>query len=101
MFRSFITCLCLLGVTTGNTTGQSPPTTPLPTAENVALLKGLIVTGKLTEVTDTFNSFGIPSVGNAFEINLSNLPKEKIEFTCHAPNSLIPDASYIPFKGAL
>lgn len=81
---------------------QTPNVDPAPKVENADLVKGLTVTGTLKQVIGSFNSFGIPNIGNTFEIDLSNLPKEKITFTRpkdSADSGLGP--SYMPFHAPM
>ncbi|MCE9518804.1 MAG: hypothetical protein K8R87_04475, partial [Verrucomicrobia bacterium] len=75
--------------------------TEKPEAKNAHLVKGLIVTGVLKEIIGNFPTYGPVRVGDAFEIDLSNLPKNKIELSrphfdakAHAP-------PYIPFSTPL
>lgn len=82
---------------------SAPATTPT-NLENIAILKGLIVTGALTKVIGSFNTFGRPSAGNTFEIDLTILPKEKIQFTRNPADPSAhagPHPSYIPFLAPL
>ncbi len=88
----------------GETTGSAKPSAQItaPSPEHMELVKGLVVAGTLKQVIGTFSSYGTPSVGNTFELDLSKLPGEKLVFT------RIPDASsnrsgpsYIPFSAPM
>jgi hypothetical protein len=77
ILAAVLTLAALLGLATA----QSPPRNvdPAPkVVENVDLVKGLTVTGKLKQVIGHFSSHGWPQIGDTFEIDLDNLPKEKI-----------------------
>lgn len=76
---------------------QTPNVDPATKVENVDLVKGLSVTGTLKQVIGSFGSHGIPKLGDTFEINLDNLPQEKIKL---APVK-IGESSYMPFHAPM
>ena len=83
---------------------SAPEADPEDKAANADLVKGLIVTGTLKQAIGTFSSFGIPSVGNTFEIDLTNLPKDKIVFTRPKSDPLAQSGaspSYMPFHAPM
>jgi hypothetical protein len=80
---------------------EKTPTKATPHGEN-ADLSGLIVTGAMKQIIGTFSTYGHPAVGDTFEIDLTNLPKEKIEFmrdSSKARSGNYPP--YIPFSAPL
>lgn len=108
--RLFSAMICLLAVA-GATAVDEPTgkgkggatTTPakVTSPKDATLVEGLVVKGALTQVIGYFVTYGRPSVGNTFEIDLSNLPKEKMEFTRNAEDRSGhsgPYPSYIPFS---
>lgn len=59
-----------------------------PSAEDLALVKSFIVTGTVKQAIGSFNGEGNHlDPGASFEFDLSNLPKEKIQFTRPHPQS--------------
>lgn len=70
---------------------------PAAKVENADLVKGLTVTGTLKQAIGDFSSHGIPKVGDTFEINFDDLPKQKIELT-PLKNG---ETSYMPFHASL
>lgn len=88
--------------------GETPPAIKpsaqieVPSPEHLELVKGLVVAGTLKQVIGTFSSYGTPSVGNTFELDLSKLPAEKLVFT-RIPDDLSSRSgpSYIPFSAPM
>lgn len=76
---------------------EAPKTEPAAKVENADLVKGLAVKGTLKQVIGEFSSHGPPAIGDTFEINLDDLPKEKI--------TLVPlrkgAVSYMPFHAPM
>lgn len=109
----FIAIACMLG--TGPVrAADNPWTKPAeavkqseepPSAEEVALVRQFTVTGRLTKVIGSFSSYGTPSEGGAFKLDLAVLPKEKIEFIRAGDDPLGEAGSkfpaYMPFRGPL
>jgi hypothetical protein len=63
-------------------------------------LDGLSVRGTMKQIIGTFDSYGIPQIGDNFELNLTNLPQGKISFTrLHDPQNTF--LAYVPFGGSL
>lgn len=60
---------------------KQAPEADKPTAEDLALAKGFIVKGTVKQAIGRFGGFSELHVGATFELDLSDLPKEKIEFT--------------------
>ncbi len=65
---------------------RQSPDSEKPSTEDLALVKGLILTGALNQAIGTFTGYSRLDVGATFELDLSNLPKDKIEFTRPSSN---------------
>ena len=63
-------------------------------------LNGLVVHGSITQVIGNFNTYGHIRPADTFEIDLTNLPKEKIDFI-HPSEPKRDFQPYVPFKGLL
>ena len=104
--KPFITCLLILvtALSAEEPAGKAniavkPVTeTKMPTPDELALVKGYIVSGKLTKVIGEFSTYGWPEIGDTFEIDLANLPSEKIQFK---RPSRMGDTTYMPFSAPL
>ena len=44
-------------------------------------LDGLVVHGTMKQIIGVFGTYGHPAIGDTFELDLTNLPNEKIELT--------------------
>ncbi len=63
-----------------------------------------IVTGTMKQIIGTFSTYGHPKVGDTFEIDLANRPKDKITFADPPPvsaESARRTVPYIPFSAPL
>jgi len=75
-----------------------------PSAEDLALVKSLIVKGTVKQSIGSFNGESNRlQIGSTFELDLSNLPKEKIKFTLPPtnPEQRPSNGGYIPFDGPI
>jgi hypothetical protein len=75
-----------------------------PSVEDLALVKSLIVKGTVKQAIGSFNGESNQlQIGSTFELDLSNLPKEKIEFTLPPtnPEQRPSSGGYIAFDGPI
>lgn len=74
-----------------------------PSAEDLALAKSFIVTGTVKQAIGMFSGHSRLQVGATFELDLSNLPKEKMLFTLPPANPLQQPSNggYIPFDAPI
>jgi hypothetical protein len=83
------------------TIGAAAEPTKLPAADDVAYVKGFILRGMLKQFIGSFNTPGHPNVGDTFEIDLANLPKNMINFSRAASDLAAysdPHTGYVPFS---
>lgn len=69
---------------------------------DLTLLNGVTkIRGTMTQIIGTFATYGPVHVGDAFELDLMNLPKEKIAFTSPNSASGAKASPYIPLESPL
>jgi hypothetical protein len=91
-----ISCFLLIA-----TIGAAAEPTKPPAADDVAYVKGFILRGMLKQLIGSFSTFGHPKVGDTFEIDLANLPKDRINFSRAASDTAAnsgPRPAYVPFS---
>ncbi|HEV7406605.1 MAG TPA: hypothetical protein VGO11_26880 [Chthoniobacteraceae bacterium] len=80
---------------------DEPSGQPVPSAQEMELVKGVVVTGTIKKVVGSFATEGHqPGAGDTFRIDLANLPKEHIALV-RAPDAAGGKLGGMPFGGAL
>lgn len=99
--RQFLASIVLLFAALGLQAGE-PSRDAAPSAQEMELVKGVVVTGTIKQVVGSFATEGPqPGVGDTFRIDLADLPRERIALV------RAPDAGgggkdgAMPFRGAL
>ncbi len=83
--------------------GNPAADTDKPSAEDLALARNFIVTGTVKQAIGSFSGHSFLHIGATFELDLSNLPKEKLLFTLPPANPLQQprNGGYIPFNAPM